>query len=141
MQGTPRDMQRAPEYADVVEDVCSFLASRARAAVGAGVAKDRIIVDPGIGFGKTLEHNLALLAAVPRLKALGYPVLVGASRKSMFKALFGVEDPAQRDEATAHLTAALAAVGTDIVRVHEVPRNLQAARLGNAVRGAPTTRA
>jgi dihydropteroate synthase len=137
MQGTPRSMQENPSYRDVVAEVLTFLKERAEAACARGVLPDRIIVDPGIGFGKTLEHNLALLRAVPRLKALGFPVLVGASRKSLFKALLGLEAPKARDEATAYLTTFLAAQGVDIVRVHEVPSNLRAARLGDALRRAP----
>ena len=137
MQGTPREMQNDPRYKDVVSEVSAFLAERAQAAVAAGVPHDRIILDPGIGFGKTLEHNLALLAAVPDLKRLGFPLMVGASRKSMFKALLGLDDPASRDGATANLTTFLAASGVDIVRVHEVPGNLKAARLGDKLRPRP----
>ena len=142
MQGAPRTMQAAPHYENVVAEVAAFLGERADAALAAGVAGDRIIVDPGIGFGKSLDHNLALLAAVPTLKRLGFPLLVGASRKSLFKALLGIDEPAARDAATAQVTAALAAAGVDIVRVHEVPGNLQAARLGSALRHgrAPTTK-
>ena len=134
MQGTPMDMQKAPHYADVVKEVLAFLVERAEAARAEGVARDRIIIDPGIGFGKTLEHNLALLKAVPALKRAGYPLMVGASRKSMFKALLGIEEAAARDGATAQLTAVLAASGVDIVRVHEVPLNRQAAALGDQFR-------
>jgi dihydropteroate synthase len=134
MKGTPRTMQDNPDYADVVREVCEFLKERAAAAEARGVARDRIIVDPGIGFGKTLEHNLALLRAVPELKRLGYPLMVGASRKSLFKALFGHDRPKDRDAPTASLTAALAAAGVDIVRVHEIPGNLAAARVGDTLR-------
>ncbi len=134
MQGTPKEMQKAPHYLDVVKEVSGFLVERAEAAEAEGVGRDRIIIDPGVGFGKTLEHNLALLKALPALKRAGYPVMVGASRKSMFKALFGIEDAAARDGATAQLTAVLAASGVDIVRVHEVPLNRQAAALGDQFR-------
>lgn len=134
MKGTPRTMQDNPVYADVVHDVCEFLKERAAVAEARGVARDRIIVDPGIGFGKTLEHNLALLRAVPQLKRLGYPLMVGASRKSLFKGLLGLDKPKDRDAPTASLTAALAAAGVDIVRVHEIPRNLAAARVGDMLR-------
>lgn len=134
MKGTPRTMQLNPVYDDVVAEVSAFLAERAEFARERGVRKDRILVDPGIGFGKTLDHNLGLLGAVPQLKKLGYPVLVGASRKSMFKALFGIENPEERDAPTAHLTTFLAANGVDVVRVHEIPSNLQAARLGDRLR-------
>jgi dihydropteroate synthase len=134
MQGTPRTMQQNPSYGDVVREVLQFLAERADFAASRGVQRDRIIIDPGIGFGKTLEHNLALLRAVPRLKQLGYPVMIGGSRKAMFKGILGIEDPKQRDGPTAFLTAALAAEGVDIVRVHEVPMNRDAARVGDALR-------
>ncbi len=137
MRGRPRDMQENPTYRDVVEEVMTFLQERARDARSRGVRKDRIIVDPGIGFGKTLAHNLALLRSVPRLKKLGYPVLIGASRKSLFKGLLAIEGPADRDAATADLTTYLAACGTDIVRVHEVPGNRIAARLGDGLRPPP----
>jgi dihydropteroate synthase len=136
MQGSPREMQQNPTYTDVVGEVGAFLKERARFVESRGLPRDRIIIDPGIGFGKTLEHNLALLRAVPEFKGLGYPVLVGASRKSMFKALLGIEDPKARDFPTASLTALLAASGADIVRVHEVARNREAARLGDAMRPA-----
>jgi len=137
MQGDPATMQRAPAYTDVVEEVAAFLRGRAEAALEAGVARDRILVDPGIGFGKTLDHNLALLRAVPRLRALGYPVVLGASRKSMFKALLGLEEPKARDDATAALSCLLAYLGASVLRVHEVPNNLRAARFGDALRGHP----
>lgn len=143
MQGSPRTMQEAPTYSDVVEDVATFLAGRAEAAESAGVPRGRVLLDPGIGFGKTLEHNLALLRSVPRLKELGYPLVLGASRKSLFKGLLGIDDPKSRDRATADVTAVLAFLGADVIRVHEVPRNLEAARLGEALRrgrAAVTTR-
>jgi dihydropteroate synthase len=134
MKGSPREMQVNPSYADVVGEVVDFLGARAAWAQERGVQKDRIILDPGLGFGKTLEHNLELLRSLPRLRALGYPLMVGASRKSMFKALLGIEDPKKRDAATATLTAYLASQGVDIVRVHEIPWNRDGARLGDALR-------
>lgn len=143
MLGAPATMQEEPQYRDVVEEVCAFLAGRAEAAEAAGVPHDRVILDPGIGFGKTLGHNLALLGAVPRLKQLGYPLLVGASRKSLFKGLLGIEEPRDRDRATADLSAVLAFLGVDVLRVHELPANLEAARIGDALRrgkSVPTTR-
>src|SRR5947209_4866804 len=82
MQGTPRDMQACPTYVEVLSDVLTFLRERARAALEAGIARERIWIDPGIGFGKTLEHNLALLARPPELRSLGLPVCLGVSRKS-----------------------------------------------------------
>ncbi len=133
MLGTPRDMQSAPRYDDVVEEVCSFLAERARAAEANGIARDRIILDPGIGFGKTLEHNLALLRHLPRLTFLGYPVLIGASRKSFIGHLTGA---AVGNRLPGSLAAALAAVdaGAAIVRVHDVAATRQALTVHAALR-------
>jgi dihydropteroate synthase len=119
MHGDPLTMQQAPVYRDVVGEVRSVLQSRVRALLAAGVERARIVVDPGIGFGKTLAHNLQLLAALPVLAADGYPVLVGVSRKSMIGALTG-RRPDQR--LAGSLAAMLAAVarGARIVRVHDV---------------------
>jgi len=134
MKGAPRDMQVNPSYADAVGEVLQFLRERAAWAQERGVARDRIIVDPGLGFGKSLEHNLELLRSLPRLKSLRYPPMVGASRKSLFKALLGIEQPKARDAATATMTTFLASQGVDIVRVHEIPGNRDAARIGDALR-------
>ncbi len=119
MQGEPRTMQVNPAYADVVAEVRDFLAARAAACVGAGIAPERIVLDPGFGFGKRTEHNLALFAHLDALAALGYPVLVGLSRKSSLGRLTG--RPADRRLASS-LAAALLAVqrGARILRVHDV---------------------
>ncbi len=119
MQGTPATMQREPRYGDVVSEVLAFLAGRVDALVHAGVVRERIAVDPGIGFGKTLEHNLALLQALPRLHELGCAVLVGLSRKSMLGALTG---RATGERLAASVGGALwcGLHGTDIIRVHDV---------------------
>jgi dihydropteroate synthase len=119
MRGTPRTMQDAPVYDDVVAEVATFLRERADAARTVGCPGDAIAVDPGIGFGKTLAHNLALLAATDRIAALGYPVVVGVSRKSMFATLLGLEVHERLD---ASLAAAVWAVlrGAAVVRVHDV---------------------
>jgi len=119
MQGEPRTMQDAPHYDDVVADVHRFLAERLFACQMAGIDKKKILVDPGFGFGKTLEHNLALLRALDRFPELA-PVMVGLSRKSMIGTLTGREDPAARAAGSA--AAALIAVqrGAAIVRVHDV---------------------
>ena len=137
MQGEPRTMQRAPVYADVVEDVAAFLAERVRACVAAGIARERIVVDPGFGFGKTLDHNLQLLAGVDVIAELGVPVLVGVSRKSMFAKLLGREP----DERLAGgLAAAALAVwqGAHIVRTHDVRATMDALKVTAAVRTART---
>ena len=120
MLGEPRTMQDAPHYDDVVSDVRRFLAERIFACEMAGIDKKRIIVDPGFGFGKTLEHNLALLRTLDQFAALGVPLMVGLSRKAMIGALTGREQHA--DRAAGSAAAALIAVqkGAAIVRVHDV---------------------
>ncbi|MET0509452.1 MAG: dihydropteroate synthase [Burkholderiaceae bacterium] len=131
MQGDPRTMQAAPFYADVVAEVTAFLAARRAALIDAGVAADRIVVDPGFGFGKSLEHNLALLAALPRLATIA-PVLAGLSRKSMLGRLTG--QPVDR-RLGASIAAAIAAVerGAAIVRVHDVAETVAALAVWRAV--------
>jgi len=132
MQGEPGTMQQAPHYGDVVGEVEDFLAGRLDAAVTAGIARERIVVDPGIGFGKTLRHNLQLLAALDELVALGVPVLVGLSRKSMIGTLTG-RDVGPR--LAGSLSAMLAAVmrGAHIVRVHDVAESRDALRVWQAI--------
>ena len=120
MLGEPRTMQESPHYDDVVSDVRRFLAERIFACEMSGIDKKRIVADPGFGFGKTLEHNLALLRGLDQLAALGVPLMAGLSRKAMIGALTGQEDPAERAAGSA--AAALIAVqkGAAIVRVHDV---------------------
>ncbi|MCF8505032.1 MAG: dihydropteroate synthase [Caulobacter sp.] len=127
MLGEPGTMQDAPRYDDVVSEVEAFLLARVEVALAAGVAREKLWLDPGIGFGKTLEHNLALLRALPRLVALGFPVLLGASRKRFIAAL----DPAAigaGDRLGGSLAAALhgARSGVAAVRVHDVRETVQA---------------
>jgi dihydropteroate synthase len=135
MQGSPRTMQASPSYGDVVAEVREFLAGRARACVAAGVAQDRIVVDPGFGFGKTVDHNLALLAHLDAIAALGYPVLAGWSRKSSLGRITG--RPAE-DRLAASLAAGLLAVerGARIVRVHDVAATRDALAVLGAVENA-----
>ncbi len=120
MQGDPRTMQQAPAYDDVVAEVRDRLASRIGAAVAAGVTREHLCVDPGIGFGKDLDHNLALLHDIATFSDLRVPIMVGVSRKRFIGQLTGVDDPAQRTEGTAGAVAWCAAQGVDIVRVHDV---------------------
>ena len=135
MQGEPRTMQQAPAYADVVEDVRAFLAGRVAACVAAGIPRERLVVDPGFGFGKTLDHNLALLAGIDVLADLGLPVLVGVSRKSMFGAL--LERPADQRVAGGLAAAVLAAwQGARIVRTHDVRATMDALKVTAAVEAA-----
>jgi dihydropteroate synthase len=130
MLGDPRTMQDDPRYDDVVTDVRDFLASRIGSAVAAGVPRASLCVDPGIGFGKTIDHNLAILRAIASFRELRTPVLVGASRKRFIGQLTGVDDPADRIEGTAGAVAWCAAQGVDVVRVHDV---LQMRRVVNVV--------
>jgi dihydropteroate synthase len=133
MQGEPRTMQRQPVYGDVVAEVGRFLAERAAAVTAAGIARDRIVLDPGFGFGKTLEHNLQLLAAIGRLAAPGFPILVGVSRKSMFQQLLG---RGVEERLAGGLGAAAVAVwqGAAIVRTHDVAPTVDAVRAAHAIR-------
>ena len=119
MQGEPRSMQQAPRYDDVVAEVREFLLARAGAAIAAGVARERIVLDPGFGFGKTPEHNLELIRALPRLAEAGYPLLAGLSRKSLFGKIVG--RPAGERVYASVAGALLAAQrGVSILRVHDV---------------------
>lgn len=132
MQGSPRTMQQAPDYRDVAAEVRSFLRARARACEQAGVAEDRIVLDPGFGFGKTVEHNCALLASLPDLVAEGYPVLAGLSRKSMLGSLTGRP---VGERLAASIAAALAAIarGAALVRVHDVRETVDAIAVWSAI--------
>lgn len=133
MKGTPRTMQDDPRYEDVVAEVKEFLVARAQAAEKEGVARTAIFVDPGIGFGKTVDHNLELLRRLGALVACGYPVMVGTSRKTFLGKLTGIEDPDQRDVATAATTALAVAAGAAMVRVHDIVSSRQAAAVAWAV--------
>jgi dihydropteroate synthase len=119
MQGSPGNMQSDPQYQDVVAEVESFLLQRTQACLGAGMAKDRIAIDPGFGFGKTLQHNLSLLSGLPRLAAHGYPVLAGLSRKSMLAKLLG-RPVEQRLAGSLALATIAVQRGARIIRSHDV---------------------
>lgn len=134
MQGTPASMQDNPQYEDVVEQVLSFLHQRIEAALAAGIADDQLIIDPGIGFGKTTEHNLQLLAALDRFVAMGRPVMLGSSRKRFIGQITGLRQPTERDPATAATTALGVMAGVQLFRVHNVAPNRQAADVACAVR-------
>ncbi|WP_043740770.1 dihydropteroate synthase [Thioalkalivibrio nitratireducens] len=142
MQGTPRSMQREPRYHDVVGEVRAFLAERASTLRGTGVPASRIVLDPGFGFGKTLEHNVALFRGLPELMSLGYPVLVGVSRKSMLGAILGGRPVGGRIMGSAVAAALAAGYGAQIVRVHDVAATADAlavqVALGRTM-GRPTT--
>ncbi|HLA67528.1 MAG TPA: dihydropteroate synthase [Acidimicrobiia bacterium] len=134
LPGTPRTMQADPHYDDVVGEVTAYLLARVEAAQAAGVAPDRIVVDPGIGFGKTLAHNLDLLTTgVARLADTGHPVLVGASRKSFLERVLGPLSPEDRDPPTAVAHAVAIVAGASIIRVHNVVMGTRCARVVDAI--------
>ena len=134
MLGEPKTMQHDPRYADVVREVRDFLAGRAEHAVAAGVVPESIILDPGIGFGKSLEHNLALLRHLDELVALGFPVLVGASRKSFLGRITGVEEARDRVPGTVAANVIAYEKGATFFRVHDVGANREALAVARAVR-------
>ncbi len=129
MQGEPRTMQADPRYGDVVDDVRAFLEERAAFAIAQGVAPERIQVDPGIGFGKTLAHNLTLLRRLDEIAALGFPVVVGVSRKSFLGALTGREIAADRVAATVAANVLAYERGARVFRVHDVPPTVDALKV------------
>jgi dihydropteroate synthase len=130
-QGAPETMQQAPRYQHVVAEVSNFLQARARACESAGIAQERIVIDPGFGFGKTVEHNFTLLRRIGDLSALGYPVLAGFSRKSSLGAITGRDID---DRLAASLAAALIAVqnGANILRVHDVKETIDVLKIWRA---------
>ena len=134
MQGTPQTMQKDPRYADVVDEVRAFLAGRRGVAERAGVPVENIVLDPGVGFGKALEHNLELLARMDELVAMGSPILVGVSRKRFIGTLAGVDEP--RDRGPGSLAAMLAARarGVSMFRVHDAGAARQALTVFDAIR-------
>lgn len=134
MQGEPRTMQHRPRYDDVVGEVAAFLAARAEAALAAGVARERIWLDPGIGFGKDMiRHNLPLMAGLDRIVALGFPVLLGASRKSFIGAVSGGAPADRRLGGSIAAALAGAAAGVAAVRVHDVFETVQALDVAAAI--------
>jgi dihydropteroate synthase len=133
MQGTPRTMQAEPKYKDVVSEVLKFLLDRAKQAEKFGIPKQRIFIDPGIGFGKTVEHNLKLLANLDKFVKTGYRVLVGPSRKWFIGKLTGKENPADRTFGTAAAVALCAAAGVSIIRVHDVAKMLEVVKIAAAI--------
>lgn len=129
MKGDPRTMQDDPRYDDVVAEVVAYLASRIEACVRAGIPRAKIAVDPGIGFGKTTQHNLALLAALPELVAAGTPVVLGVSRKGFLGRLTGGAPVEDRLEASVAVAAQALGLGVQVVRVHDVADTVAAKRL------------
>jgi dihydropteroate synthase len=137
MQGTPRTMQRDPQYDDVVNEVTAYLVEGAEAAIDAGIASDAIVIDPGIGFGKTFGHNIELMRSLDVFVDTGLPVLLGTSRKgflgTILESVRGATSPDERDGATAALVAVAVASGVKILRVHNVPLAVEVAHTANAI--------
>ncbi len=134
MQGTPQTMQDEPHYEDVVQEICDYLLARRQACLEWGIPFNRICLDPGIGFGKTHEHNLALLRATSRFVGLGSPILIGHSRKGFIGKVLG-DKQSDRTAGTLGVSLAVAAAGAHIVRVHDVKANVDALKLFEAAGG------
>jgi dihydropteroate synthase len=133
MQGTPETMQKNPSYKDVVGEVMEFLQQRIEAAISAGIKQSNIIIDPGFGFGKTLQHNLLLLKSLAEFKSLGVPLLVGISRKGMIGMI--LDKPVDARLYGSIAAAVIAALmGADIVRVHDVAETIDAISIVNAMK-------
>ena len=137
MRGTPRTMQEAPTYEDVVREVCEHLRERAASGLKAGIAPSRIAVDPGIGFGKRLKDNLDLIRALPQLRSLGLPIVLGVSRKSFLGTLSGEDRPDRRGAETLAATTAGCLLGADVHRVHDVAQARAALSVAAALRPTP----
>ena len=135
MQGEPRTMQRNPQYSDVVEDLLAFFRERVATCLGAGIAERNLVLDPGFGFGKSLEHNLNLLDRFGRFREFGLPLLAGLSRKSMLGKITGREDADQRVAASLAGAVLAAERGADILRVHDVAETVDAVKVIHALRG------
>ncbi len=133
LRGTPKTMQQLTNYADLIGEIYEFLAQRSEAAIAAGISADRIILDPGIGFAKTFAQNLEILQQLPRLRSLGFPLLVGTSRKSFIGHLLNQPDPQQRVFGTAATCCAAIAGKADILRVHDVAEMREVCRVADAI--------
>jgi len=134
MQGTPAIMQAEPKYDDVVNEVLEFLVGRAKRAQQFGILKERIFIDPGIGFGKTVEHNLLILRNIRKFTEAGYRVLMGTSRKSFLGKITGKEKPSDRIFGTAATVALCAEAGVSIVRVHDVAEMVDVVKVANKLK-------
>jgi len=138
MQGTPETMQINPSYQDVIREIQDFLISRCEKAQAYGVLKENLVIDPGIGFGKTPVHNLRILASLDQFTAMGYPVLLGASRKKFMSGMCGDAEPRDLLGATCATTTLGVQAGVKIFRVHDVKENRQAADIALAITSLPS---
>jgi len=133
MLGSPKSMQENPVYGDVVAEIAAFLKERMAAAAAAGIAREAVVVDPGFGFGKTVEHNLAILGRLREFESLGRPLLVGPSRKSFIGKILGGLPPEDRLEGTGAVVALAIAGGAAVIRVHDVEAMVRVGKVVNAV--------
>ncbi len=133
MQGRPGDMQQNPKYTNVIQDIKLELQTWIKSALAQGLEPSQIILDPGIGFGKTLDHNLSILRHLSEFKELGYPILLGHSRKRFIGTILSEEDPLNRDLGTAVISALAVSHGVSILRVHDVHSTVQAVKLARAI--------
>lgn len=133
MRGTPQTMQQLTDYQDLIGEIYQFFQERISAAIASGVKRDRIIIDPGIGFAKTYQQNLELIRRLSEFKSLGMPILIGASRKSFIGKILDRPDPKQRVWGTAAACCAAIANGANIVRVHDLPQMLDVCRVADAI--------
>ena len=136
MQGRPGTMQANPHYDNVVDDIKAELSQWLNNAEAQGLSRTKIIIDPGLGFGKTLDHNLSILKHIPSFTELGCPVLIGHSRKGFIGVLLGEKEPSKRDVGTAAISALCARSGAAILRVHDVSKTVQAVKLAQAIESA-----
>jgi dihydropteroate synthase len=134
MRGTPQTMQINPHYDDVMGDIIDFLSDSINLAVSKGIRRENIIIDPGIGFGKTADHNLTIIKELARLNSLERPILIGASRKAFIGEVLGVKEPARRDIGSLAVTAVSVMNGAHIVRVHDVKQSVDVIRMAEAIK-------
>jgi len=132
-KGAPRDMQISPHYDSLISEISEFLQERIQLSIASGISPERIIIDPGIGFGKTLDHNLEILRRLKEFKAFGKPILIGTSRKSFIGKVLNVSDAMDRVEGTAATVAIAIANGADVIRVHDAKEMVRVARMADAI--------
>ncbi|NTW59301.1 MAG: dihydropteroate synthase [Nitrospirae bacterium] len=133
IKGTPRDMQVNPVYGDVVSEIMEYLEESAAIALKAGIGRERILVDPGIGFGKTVQHNLEIIDRLDEFRTLGFPIVIGTSRKRFIGTVLNIPEPRDRVEGTAATVALAIQRGAHIVRVHDVGYMMKVARMTDAI--------
>ncbi|MGB9595907.1 MAG: dihydropteroate synthase [Candidatus Poribacteria bacterium] len=132
-KGTPKDMQISPHYNSLIDEIKKYLQDKVNMAERSGISSDKIIIDPGIGFGKTVEHNLEILRRLNEFKSLGKPILIGTSRKSFIGKILNIDDPKERIDGTSATVAIAIANGADIIRVHDVKQMKMVAQIADAI--------